>query len=211
MNWLVTAATGGLAGALLTLATQWISARLQIWRLSRRLDANTEKLPGCYRVRVCNGGIRTVEATVAYIHLDHDLDDLMDGSAFIGPHNRFHMGEDRLCWSVAGSDPNPYRMDIYPGEMQALDLLQFHDDRIEIASEQGRAGLGANEKRQSRMYLRNKRYAGRLHVVARNSLRRSFDLVIDNSNGKQDVNISIVKAPRWEFWRFFFCATTPIR
>ena len=183
--------SGGLAGAALTLITQKVSEPWRVWRLSRSIAAIPEAIPHGYRVRVCNHGKRAIERAIAYISVKSDKDaDVIDGeeSAFIGAHERVELNEDRLCWSIASPDPHPVTIDIYQGEKQALDFVLFHSDRIEIPSEQGWADpeLGT----RSRVFLRNKRYEGSLHIIAKNTLRRSFDLVIDASGGKQDATLS---------------------
>ena len=116
--------------------------------------------------------------------------DIVDGeeSAFLNAVVREKLNEDRLCWSIAAPDPNPVKIDIYPGEKQALDIVRFHPDKIEIPSEQGwsdpRRGL------RSRVFLRKGRYEGGIHIVAKNTLRRSFDLLIDVTDKKREVTLT---------------------
>jgi hypothetical protein len=199
MNSLFTLVSGGLAGAVATLITQKVSEPLRVWGLSKNITATPQAATDAYRLRVCNPGKRTIEQAIAYISLKFDKRvDIVDGeeSAFINVSVREELNEDRLCWSIAAPDPHPVTIDIYPGEKQALDLVRFHSDRIEIPSEQGWSDPKRNLR--SRVLLRNGRYEGRIHIVAKNTLRRSFDLVIDASSGRREVTLS-----RRKFIRFF--------
>ena len=66
--------------------------------------------------------------------------------------------------------------------------MKLHNDQIEIASEQG---WGDAEKgRQSRVFLQRQRYEGRVSIVGKNILRRSFDLVIDPADPNRLVTVS---------------------
>jgi hypothetical protein len=172
------AISGGLAGAVVTLCTQRVLEAARIWRLSRALSVTPETIPDACRVRVSNLGVQTIEDAIAYISLTYDPHaDILDGPAFIGPSHRVELRDDRLCWAIAAPDPNPFRINIYPGEHQALDIVRMGHDRIEIPSEQGWGDL--NVGRKSRVFLARKRYEGTMYFVARNTLRRSFGLVID--------------------------------
>ena len=152
---------------------------------------DTRGYPGGYRVRIWNHGKCSIERAIAYISINFDENvDVIDGEelAFIGVHHRIKLNEDRLCWSIASTDPHPYVIDIYQGERQALDLVRFDPDKIVIPSEQGwdDKKLG----RRARVFLRKRRYEGCIHIVAKNTLRRTFDLVIDASSGKREVALS---------------------
>ena len=186
------ALTGGMAGAVITLFTRWVSGTLRIWKLSRSLVAYPQRQQDNFGIRVCNRSVHTIEDATAYISLGFDPQtDVLDGYAFIGTHYRIGLCEDRLCWSIAAPDPNPFRIDIFPGEKQALDFVRFHADRIEIPSEQGWADEAKGKR--SRVFLKKKHYEGELHLVARNTLRRSFDLVIDPTTGQGTVTLKPVK------------------
>jgi hypothetical protein len=184
--------SGGLAGAALTLITQKVSEPWRVWHLSKSITATTEKTPSGYRVRISNHGKRAIERAIAYISVKYDKDaDIVDGmdSAFINTDENIELNEDRLCWSIASPpDLRPVTINIYQGEKQALDLVRFDSDKIVIPSEQGWGDQKL--KTRSRVNLCNKRYEGSIHIVAKNTLRRSFDLVIDASEGKQDVTLS---------------------
>lgn len=185
----IAAVTGGLAGAIVTLCMQRILEVLRIWRLSQSLLLSPEPIPNACRIRVRNLGLQTVEDAIAYISLMYDPQtDILDGPAFIGSHHRVLLCEDRLCWAVAAPNPNPFRISIFPGEKQALDLVMVHPDRIEIPSEQGWATLTPGAK--SRVFLKKKRYEGSVNLVAKNVLRRSFGLVIDPNNGTNLVTLT---------------------
>lgn len=168
----MSALLGGLldvsAGVGLTLATQKVSAALRIWHLSKSITAIPEAIPGAYRIRVCNSGKYSIEQAIGYISLKIDPErDLVDGedSAFIGVHHKKELDDDRLCWSIATADPHPYAIDIYRGEEQALDLVCFHDDKIEIPSEQG--WYDPKRKTRSRVFLRKNRYEGDFVLLQR--------------------------------------------
>ena len=191
--------SGGLAGAVLTLVTQRVSDSLRVWGLSKSISATPEAATDAFRLRVSNHGKRSIEQAIAYISLKFDKQaDIVDGeeSAFINVNVREELNEDRLCWSIASPDPHPVAIDIYPGEKQALDIVRFHSDRIEIPSEQGWSD--PERHLRSRVLLSNGWYEGSIHIVAKNTLRRSFDLVIDASPGRRKVTLS----PR-KFIRFF--------
>jgi len=184
--------SGGLAGAVVTLCTQRILENLRIWRLSRSLLLHTEAVPAGCRIRVINRGFQTVEDAIAYISLSFDPQiDVLDGPAFIGPHNRKKLQDDRLCWGLAAPDPNPFRVSIFPGEKQVLDLVRIHNDRIEIPSEQGWGNTTSGKN--SRVFLQRKRYEGSIYLVAKNTLRRSFRLEIDSNNTANPVMLSPLK------------------
>jgi hypothetical protein len=202
MNTFLMVLSGGLAGAFLTLVTQKVSGALRVWYLSKSITAKGEEIPGGCRVRIWNHGKSSIERAIGYISINFDENvDLVDGEelAFIGVHHRKKLEEDRLCWSIASSDPHPYVIDIYQGEAQALDLVRFDDDKIVIPSEQGWDDKQLH--RRARVFLHKRRYEGSIHIVAKNTLRRTFDLVIDASSGKQEVTVSERKLKG--FIRFF--------
>jgi len=186
----LSAIIGGLAGFVSTLITQRIREALRIWRLSWNLLLRPETNDLTTRVRVSNRWVQTVEDAVGYISLDFDpKTDVLEGPAFIGPTHRIKLREDRLCWALTvPGDPNPFRTSIFPGEKQALDLVRVHTDRIEIPSEQGWADQNTDKK--SRVFLTKKRYTGSLHIVAKNTLRRQFSLVIDPANAVNPVTLT---------------------
>ncbi len=191
MDAFLTVLSGGLAGAVATLITQKVSEPWRVWSLSKSITADPELTPNACRVRVCNRGKRSIKQAIAYISIKYDKQlDLVDGeqSAFIGIHERVELNEDRLCWSIASPVQNPVTIDIYQGEKQALDLVLFHSDRIEIPSEQG--WHNPERRTRSRVYLHRKRYEGSIHIVAENTLRRSWNLVIDASSGRREVTLS---------------------
>jgi hypothetical protein len=181
--------SGGLAGAIVTLCTQRILEALRIWRLSKSILLETEVVANGCRIRVINRGVHTVEDAIAYISLSFDpQEDVLEGQAFIGPNNRIPLRNDRLCWSAAAPESNPFRISIYPGEKQALDLVRINGNQIEIPSEQGWGDMGTGKR--SRVFLKQKRYEGTIYLVAKNVLRRSFSLVIDSHNKNNPVMLS---------------------
>lgn len=186
----LSAIIGGLAGSVVTVITQRIQEALRIWRLSRNLLLRPETNDLTTRVRVDNRWVQTVEDAIGYISLDFDPEtDVLEGLAFIGPTHRIKLWEDRLCWALAASnDPNPFRTSIFPCEKQALDLVRVHSNRIEIPSEQGWADQNTGKK--SRVFLTKKRYTGSLQIVAKNTLRRQFSLVIDPTNAANPVTLT---------------------
>jgi hypothetical protein len=201
MEAFLTILSGGLAGAVATLITQKVSEPWRVWNLSKSIKTTPEAVTGAYRVRVCNHGKRSIEQAIAYISLKFDKQsDIIDGeeAAFLNTIVREELNEDRLCWSIASSDPHPYVIDIYQGEGQALDLVRFDNDKIVIPSEQGWDDKIKDHR--ARVFLCKKRYEGSLHIVAKNTLRRTFDLVIDASQGRQEVTISERKLKH--FFRF---------
>src|SRR5258708_1363920 len=183
------AVTGGLAGAIVTLCTQRVLEALRIWRLSLSLLLRPEPVPDGCRIRVSNLGLQTMEDAIAYISLTFDPHaDVLDGPAFIVPHHRVELRDDRLCWALAAPDPHPFGISIFPGEEQALELVSVHPDRIEIPSEPGWGSPPAGKC--SRVFLSRKPYEGRIDLVAKNTLRRSFSLVIDPTKAANPVTLT---------------------
>ena len=188
MGNLSTTAFGVLLGTTVTLVTQKISESWRIWFCSYRIRATPDKADNVYRVRVCNRGKQSIEQAVAYISVNFDNKrDIVDGeeSAFIHTGVDTQLVEDRLCWSTAS---HPVRIDIYPGEKQALDLVMFEKDKIQIPSEQG--WFDPENNHRARVFLRNDRYEGSLHIVSKNTLRRSFKLVIDASSNMPAIKLT---------------------
>ena len=191
MNIFLMVLSGGLMGAVLTLVTQKMSVTLRVWYLSKSITATPEEIPGGYRVRIWNRGKCSIERAIAYISINFDENtDVIDGEelAFIHVRHRIKLNEDRLCWSIASTDPHPYVIDIYQGERQALDLVRFDPDKIVIPSEQGWDDKELHGR--ARVFLHKRRYEGCIHIVSKNTLRRTFNLVIDASSEKPKVILS---------------------
>ena len=203
MSFLVPALTGGLAGALVTLFMQKAFEVLRIWHLSKKLKLEKDtRLLGHFRV--CNYGMQTVEDAIVYISLTFDpktdIIDNMEEQAFIAKHNRVGLCEDRLSWAVAAPVPNPLSVNIYPGEKQLLPIIRIHPNQFEIPSEQGMATQTKGKK--SRVFLKIKRYKGSLYIVARNTLRRDFDLVV-----ALDGDVTLTERPLINFLKLLLHGT----
>lgn len=196
MSVFLTLLSGGLAGAALTIVTQRISEAFRIWRLSNSIDVSSQRTPRGFRLRVRNRGLRSIEQAIAYLLIRYDKDsDLVDGEelAFIGTHERVDPAEDRLCWSIACPNGRSVSIDIYPGEQQALDFIRFDPDKIVFPSEQG--WEDRTNKMRARYFLARKQYKGTVAVVSKNTLRRTIDIEIDATNGRQELHLEMRKLP----------------
>lgn len=175
---------GALAGAVVSLTLNVAYSWFRVRWISQRLTFEPQERVG-HRVtaRVRNRTGYVVRGAVAYVTIEHRLDDIAEpiGDAFTNPRTPKNVKEDRVCWSIAG---NPVLVDIYPDEAQSLDIAGFEDGpagRIEIPSEQGWSSSRApGQRTSSRVFLRGgKSYTATIRIVSADSRGRVFPIEID--------------------------------
>jgi hypothetical protein len=175
---LISAGAGAIAGFVVNLfSTRWTR-----WRLYRGFQVEPLGRVGSRAcVRVHNRYIFPISCAYAYITIDHEISDVLDPPdrfvAFVTPLSCSRVTEDRLCWSVTSPQSNPPSVDIYAGERQALDIVNFGPGWLEFPSEKGWASLGG--ERTSRVFLRSKRYRATIKIVTKDTKAREFRIEID--------------------------------
>ncbi len=195
---------GALAGGLASLAVNEFRDWWRIKRATSRLSFKPERKAGSRATaRVKNNSNYVIHNAVAYITINHDLQDLLQPpkhfAAFIakGRHER-KLQEDRLCWSVAAPDRNPSSVNVLPGEWQLLDIADFgeHSEWIEIPSEMGWSSSQKAEEVArvpqivSRVFLRGgKTYSGSVKIVSEDTRACSFNIEINPSDQEQPIKV----------------------
>ncbi len=172
------ATIGALAGALAGLVANLLINRWSRWRLYRKLDFISQPRVGARTsVRIYNGYIFPLNSVYAYITIENDPSDVLKPpagyDAYISPAHCSKVQEDRLCWSIA---PNPPCVDVYPGEKQSLDIVEFTNDSdwIRIPSE---SGWG-----MSRVFLKKQKYKATIKIVSKDTKAKEFLIEIDPTN-----------------------------
>jgi hypothetical protein len=193
--------SGALAGAVvsftLNTAYPWFRVR---WIASRITFVAENRVGHRVTGRVRNRTGYVLRGAVAYVTIDHELNDIAEptGTAFTNPRTPKKVTEDRLCWSLAG---NPVSVDIYPDEAQSLDIAGFEAlplGRIEIPSEQGWSSSSPSTNPvSSRVFLRGgKTYSGKIRIVSADARGKDFWIRIDPSD-----LVSPVKVDETNWWR----------
>jgi hypothetical protein len=92
--------------------------------------------------------------------------------------------DDRLCWSIY---PNPPFVDIYPGERQALNVVNIDPkpNWVEFPSENGWGTVGGT----SRVFLKAKKYRATIKIVSKDTKAKEFEVQIDPDNGKTPLTL----------------------
>ncbi len=125
----------------------------------------------------------------AYISIDHELEDVIappnGWSTFVTQQSRCRVKEDRLCWSLTAPQSNPPVVDIYSGERQSLDVVNFGSGWMEFPSEKGWASTG----QISRVFLKLKRYRATIKIVSKDTWAKKFQLEIDPANENSPINL----------------------
>jgi hypothetical protein len=125
--------------------------------------------------RVVNGSPFSMGKAVAYMTIDHKVEDMLDPparrDAYLNPKNGFILREGQLCWGVQEGGVNPMRVDIYSGEKQPLIFGFIENNRIEIVSEKLRS--------PARVFLARKAYTGTLKVVCMDCPAKEFRFKLD--------------------------------
>jgi hypothetical protein len=171
---------GAAAGAIAAFLVNLFSARWTRWRLYRALKIRPQGRVGSRAcVRIHNGYIFPINCAYAYITIDHEIADVIGPpngfSAFVIPQSRCRVTDDRLCWSVTTPHSNPPSVDIFPGERQSLDVVDFGPGWLEFPSENGWASLG----RTSRVFLKSRRYRATITIVSKDTKAKKFRIEID--------------------------------
>jgi hypothetical protein len=171
---------GAAAGAIAAFVVNLFSTRWTRWRLYHGLKLKPQERTGsraCMRVQ--NGYIFPINSAYAYLTIHHEISDVIappnNFSAFITPQSRCRVVEDRLCWSITTPNSNPPSVDVYPGELQSLDVVNFGPDWLEFPSENGWASMG----KTSRVFIKSKRYQATIKIVSRDTKAKSFNIEID--------------------------------
>jgi hypothetical protein len=202
----VTAALiGALAGGLASLSVNEFRDWWRIKRTTSQLSFRPERRAGSRATaRVKNDSNYALHNAVAYVTINHDMQDLLPPpkhfAAFIkkGKHER-KLQEDRLCWSVAAPDRNPISVNVLPGEWQLLDIADFGErsEWVEIPSEMGWSSSQTEEDIRgvpqitSRVFLRaGKIYSGSVKIVSEDSRARIFGLEINPSDPEQPLKLT---------------------
>jgi hypothetical protein len=130
--------------------------------------------------RVVNGSDFAIGKMVAYISIDHKVDDVVappEGmEAHILPSEGIVLINGQLCWAVQDEEAkNPMRVDICAGEEHPLLLARFHENCVEIFSER--------LDKPSRVFLARKRYSCSLKLVCMDCRAKDFGIEIDPDRG----------------------------
>jgi hypothetical protein len=193
---------GALAGATASLIVNLLMGSWKIWQLHRNIGFHPQPPTGTRgTVRIHNGYKYPLNNVYAYITIDHVLDDVLEPpepfDSYISRNHLYKVQEDRLCWSSTAPSTNPPVLDIYAGEKQALDIVNF-DPRgqwIEIPSEKGWATSqdsdhvrqmkqnGENDGiKKSRVFLRPRKYKAIIKIVSKDTKAKEFRIEIDPTN-----------------------------
>jgi hypothetical protein len=146
-------------------------------RIRRGLRVMPEPFAGTGGIwcRVANGSPFTMGKAIAYISIDHQLEDMMDPPQGRDAYNKRQDGvflrEGQLCWAVQEGGVNPMRVDIYSGEQQPLCFGSVETQFIEILSEKCHS--------PARVFLRRQKYKGALKVVCMDCEAKTFPFEID--------------------------------
>jgi hypothetical protein len=187
---------GAVAGGVVSLLINFFSPWFRRWNLTRRIAIDIDPPHGpITRIRVTNRGYWTVKDAIVYMALDFSSDDVLPPpsgrEAFITPEYFVPMEGEQLCWSVRSPTPNPIKADIFAKERQPISPCAIEADRIVIPSEEH-----GHEKGKSRVFLRLRKYAGRLKVVSADTDARYFSIIIDPDDRLQPLRVSSLKQPR---------------
>jgi hypothetical protein len=188
-NALISAASGAAFGALASLIVNYFVSRLRLGMLHCKLQLKGEPLVGCrVTARVLNGYIYPLNSVIAYITVEHQMDDVMvppgNCDAFIKPTHLRKLDEDRLCWSRAG---NPDVIDIYAKERQSLDVFEIDPQGrwIQIPSEKGWGTTGGT----ARVFLKAKKYTAAIKIVSKDTKAKMFQVEIDPGSGSTPLRL----------------------
>ena len=175
--------SGGLAGALITILTNFCIAKKKRQHLHEKLSIEQPRVHrNVLTVRVKNGYVLPLTHCWAYISVTYNPQDIVLPSdpakeAIITPTDPFELSEDRLCWSIFG---NPPSVSIYAGEPQSLQVLEVLD------SGPGKKCIDVfSEKRDDpyRVFLRSdKVYEGHFKIVSRETMAKKVDFRLDLRN-----------------------------
>jgi hypothetical protein len=189
--------TGAAAGAAAGFVVNLLAGRWRLWRLHQSLRFEPQSRTGTRgTARIYNSYIYPLNRVYAYISIEHDISDVLvppaPFDAYVTPDHLCEGREDRLCWSTTAPSPTPPVVDIYAGERQALDIVNFHPDWIEIPSESGWAtsqdaaqvrqlrDAGSNDSiRKSRVFLRVRRYNATIKIISKDTKAKEFAVKID--------------------------------
>lgn len=184
LNLGASAATGVITGIVGTWMVGPARERQRLWSLSNGVKLSNFSPEGTnhYRIQVHNTGTETICDAVGYLTLNNDPSDIVSGlSAYEGPGHHSNVMDGRVCWALGG---NPYKVDIFPGEKQLLNFAQCRscstEQQIVIASE---LGFGDVKEKPARVFLKQKRYCGKLKIVGKNILARAFSVELAVAGG----------------------------
>ena len=118
------------------------AARYRLGKLHRSLHLEAQPLVGSrVTARVHNGYIFPLNCVYAYITISHEESDVLQPpnnfKAYVTPAHLCKVQDDRLCWSIY---PNPPFVDIYPGERQALNVVNIELGRVSVGERMGDGG-----------------------------------------------------------------------
>jgi hypothetical protein len=184
------AMAGGVVSLVVSLLVNLFLPWLRRLRLTRALSIEVDPAHGpIARLRVTNGGYWTVKDAIVYIAIDFSRDDVMPptpgSSAFITPDHFVPLEGDQLCWSVRSPTPNPIKVDIFAKERQPICPCIIEADYIVVPSEE--QGLAEGKRR---VFLRRRRYDGRLKLVSADTDARYFSITIDPYSDVQPLRVS---------------------
>lgn len=174
---LVNAGIGLLAGVIGSFIGFACWPWLRRWRIMRGLHVVSEPYSGTGGIwcRVVNGSPFSMGKAIAYISIDHKVDDMLDPPAGRDAFNKRQDGvilrEGQVCWGVQEGGTNPMRVDIYSGEEQPLAFGSVEEALIEIVSEKCHS--------PARVFLKRKVYKGILKVVCMDCESKSFSFEIN--------------------------------
>ncbi len=185
---LQTTLIGAAAGATAAFIVSLLANRWGRWRLHRNLHFEPQPRIGTRATaRIYNGYIFPLNCVYAYITIEHELSDVLPPrppfEAYVTPDHLCTVREDRLCWSTTMPSPNPPVVDIYPGERQALDIVNFDPNWIEIPSESGWGTL----RKKSRVFLKAKKYRATIKIISKDTKAKEFPIEIDPDNAGKPV------------------------
>ncbi len=191
-NSAVSAIIGAAVGALSALAVNAFRDWFRLKRIHKNLSLEPQRKNGSRTTaRVFNDCHFSLNSAYAYITIDHEESDVLEPPngfhAYVRPAHSLKVHEDRLCWCISG---NPAKVDIYPGERQALDVVNIDPKRewVEFPSEDGWGSEG-KEGKTSRVFLKWKKYSATIKIVSKDSKAKEFEVWIDPDNNKTPLSL----------------------
>jgi hypothetical protein len=185
VTFLISATTGGGAGALFGFIANRLASIWTRWKLHKKLLFISQQPIGARTsARIYNSYVLPLNSVYAYISIEHKNSDVLASPdhrvPFIRPEHLGTVREDRLCWSIS---PNPPCVDIYAGEKQSLDLGEFNNPKwILIPSECG--------WENPRVFLKVRKYNATIKIISKDTKAKEFKIEIDPHNHLNPVTLS---------------------
>lgn len=142
MNTMLISAIVSAIISIIVYLTQDIVKSIYTWsRLKFKPSVANGKI---FTLPVKNRSLFTIENAKAFISLDLNQDDLIEGNSytdslvFVNKNLFRNIEDEQLIWSNRTSDGlNAIETDIYPGETKKIDLVYLLKEKFKIPSEEG--------------------------------------------------------------------------